>query len=196
VSICPVSDCAFVLCPPPDTHKKGRHGAGVDSAAPADRRRIARRSCRCASSTVRPAGLACVTDLRSVAALGYPQPLPLNFSPYITFLPIFPPIFSSPAAVPPKYSPIPHYNYKISFSISTINFLSTNNYSYTHSTVFRVMNSDTLDLGREKEPTRRGRCREHRCSRRVTPTDGMQGEPLRTALDVRCSFRSPESWLG
>jgi hypothetical protein len=37
--------------------------------------------------------------------LGYPQRLPLNFSPYITFPPIFPPIFSSPAAVPPKYSP-------------------------------------------------------------------------------------------
>jgi hypothetical protein len=38
-------------------------------------------------------------------ALGYPQRLPLNFSPYITFPPIFPHIFSSPAAVPPKYSP-------------------------------------------------------------------------------------------
>jgi hypothetical protein len=70
---------------------------------------------------------------------------------------MFPSIFSSPAAVPPKYFPIPHYNYKISFSISTINFLSTNNYSWTHSTVFRVINSDTLDLGRERRgPTRRG----------------------------------------
>jgi hypothetical protein len=67
---------------------------------------------------------------------------------------LFPPIFSSPAAVPPKYSPIPHYNYKISFSISTINFLSTNNYSWTHSIVFRVINSDTLDLG-EREGGRR-----------------------------------------
>jgi hypothetical protein len=79
--------------------------------------------------------------------LGYPQPLPLNFSSYITFPPIVPPIFSSPAAVPPKYSSIPHYNYKISFSISTIN-------SWTHSTVFRVMNSDTLHLG-EREGGRR-----------------------------------------
>jgi hypothetical protein len=83
------------------------------------------------------------------------QPLPLNFSPYITFPHIFLPIFSPPA------TPIPHYNYKILFSISTINFLSTNNYSWTHSTVFRVMNSDTLDLGGEKRvPTRRGRCRD------------------------------------
>jgi hypothetical protein len=75
----------------------------------------------------------------SSRALGYPQALPLNFSPYITFLGhiinISPPIFSSPAAVPPKYPPIPHYNCKISFSISTINFLSTNNYSWTHSTM-------------------------------------------------------------
>jgi hypothetical protein len=87
-------------------------------------------------------------------ALDYPQPLSLNFSPYITFLPIFPPIFSSTATVSPKYSHIPHYNYKISFSISTINFLSTNNYSSIYNTVFRVMNSDTLDLG-EKEGGRR-----------------------------------------
>jgi hypothetical protein len=72
-----------------------------------------------------------------------------KFSPYITFPLYFPFIFSSPAAVPPKYSHIPHYNYKISFSISTINFLSTNNYSWTHSTVFRMMNSDTLNLERE-----------------------------------------------
>ena len=100
-----------------------------------------------------------------------------KFSPYLTFPLYFPPIFSSPAAVPPKYSPIPHYNYKISFSISTINFLSTNNYSWTHSTVFRVMNSDTLDLGGERRgPTRRGRCRGHRCGHRVPPTRHMQGE--------------------
>jgi hypothetical protein len=83
-------------------------------------------------------------------SLGYPQPLPLNISLYITFPSYFPPYFFIPAAVPPKYSHIPHYHYKISFSIPTINFLSTNNYSWTHSTVFRVMNSDTLDLGREK----------------------------------------------
>jgi hypothetical protein len=121
--------------------------------------------------------------------LGYPQSLPLKFSPYITFPPIFPSIFSSPAAVPPKYSHISYYNYKISFSISTINFLSTNNYSWTHITVFRVMNSDTLDLrGERRRPTHRGRYRGHRCGRRVPPTDRMQGEgdsqlqPLRTAL--------------
>jgi hypothetical protein len=39
------------------------------------------------------------------------------------------------------------------------------------------MNSDTLDLGGERrEPTRRERCRGHRCGRRVPLTDGMQGE--------------------
>jgi hypothetical protein len=36
---------------------------------------------------------------------GYAQPLPLNFSPYITFPLFFPLFFSSPTAVPPKYSP-------------------------------------------------------------------------------------------
>jgi hypothetical protein len=66
-------------------------------------------------------------------------------------------IFSSLAAVLLNTPPIPHYHYKISFSIPTINFLSTNNYSWTHSTMFRVMNSDTLDLGGERrEPTCRG----------------------------------------
>jgi hypothetical protein len=80
-----------------------------------------------------------------------------KFSPYITFSPYLPPYFSSPAAIPPKYSPYTHYHYKISFSIPTINFLSTNKYSWTHNTVFRVMNSDTLDLGGERRgPTRRG----------------------------------------
>jgi hypothetical protein len=128
---------------------------------------------------------------------GYPQLLSLNFFLYITFSPIFPPIFSSPAAVPPKYSPIPHYNYKISFSISTINFLSTNNYSWTHNTVFRVMNSDTLDLGGERRvPTRRGR----RCGRRVPPTAGMQGEgdckgaALRTAWGVDVTYIFETVW--
>jgi hypothetical protein len=129
--------------------------------------------------------------LQRLNRLGYLQPLPLNFPPYITFLPIF----SSPAAVPPKYSPIPHYNYKILFSISTINFLSTNNYSWTHNTVFRVMNSDTLDLGGERRgPARRGRCRGHRCGCRVPPTRRMQGEgegqrpPLQLALCVYVDF--------
>jgi hypothetical protein len=39
------------------------------------------------------------------------------------------------------------------------------------------MNSDTLDLGGErKRPTRRERCRGHRCGRRVPPTTPTQGE--------------------
>jgi hypothetical protein len=33
----------------------------------------------------------------------------------------------------------------------TINFVSTNNYSRIHNTLFRVMNSDTLDLGEREE---------------------------------------------
>jgi hypothetical protein len=41
--------------------------------------------------------------------------------------------------------------------------------------MFRVMNSDTLDLGGERRPTRRGRCRGHRCSHRVPPTADMKG---------------------
>jgi hypothetical protein len=116
---------------------------------------------------------------------------PKYFPLYHFFPPISPPIFASPAAVPPKYSPIPHYHYKISFSIPTIKFLSTNNYSWTHSTVFRVMNSDTLDLGGERRgPTCRGRCRGHRCGHRVPPTRRMQGEgevqrsPLRLVLPL------------
>jgi hypothetical protein len=87
---------------------------------------------------------------------GYTQSLSLNFSPYIIFPSIFPHIFSSPAAVSPKYSPIPHYNYKISFSISTINFLSTNNYSWTLNIVFRVMNSNTLYIGKREGAQRVG----------------------------------------
>jgi hypothetical protein len=85
--------------------------------------------------------------LQRAAVLRLSTTVTPKFSLYITFPPIFLPIFSSLAAVPLKYSPIPHYNYKISFSISTINFLSTNNYLWTHNTVFRVMNSDTLDPG-------------------------------------------------
>jgi hypothetical protein len=56
--------------------------------------------------------------------------------------------------------------------------------------MFRVMNSDTLDLGGERRgPTRRGRCRGHRCGHRVPPTRRMQGEgegqrpPLRLVLE-------------
>jgi hypothetical protein len=119
-----------------------------------------------------------------------------KFSPiYHFFPPIFPSIFSFPAAVPPKYSPISHYNYKISFSISTINFLSTNNYSWTHSTVFRVMNSDTLDLGGERRgPTRRGRCRGHRCGRKVSPTATMQGEGDGEGAALRTALVHPHSY--
>jgi hypothetical protein len=90
------------------------------------------------------------------------------------FSPLF---FISRSGSPLNTPPIPHYHYKISFSIPTINFLSTNNYLWIHSTVFRVMNSDTLDLGGERRgPTRRVRCRGHRCGHRVPPTADMQGE--------------------
>jgi hypothetical protein len=102
---------------------------------------------------------------------------PLCFPLFFHLSQRFPSIFSSLATVSPKYSPIPHYNYKISFFISTIIFLSTNNYSWTHSTVFRVINSDTLDLEEERRrPTRRGRCRGAPLRPWVTPTAGMQGE--------------------
>jgi hypothetical protein len=53
------------------------------------------------------------------------------------FPPIFPLFFHLTQWFPLNTPPIPHYNYKISFSISTINFLSTNNYSWTHIIVFR-----------------------------------------------------------
>jgi hypothetical protein len=81
-----------------------------------------------------------------------------KFFPLYHFFPLFFPLFFHlPQRFPLNTPPILHYHYKISFSISTINFLSTNNYSWTYSTVFRVMNSDTLNLGGEKRgPTRRG----------------------------------------
>jgi hypothetical protein len=95
-----------------------------------------------------------------------------KFFPLYHFFPLFSPLFFHLLQrFPLNTPPIPHYHYKISFSIPTINFLSTNNYSWTHSTVFRVMNSDTLNLGGERRgPTRRGRCRGHRCGYRVPPT--------------------------
>jgi hypothetical protein len=101
-----------------------------------------------------------------------------KFFPLYHFSPLFSPLFFHLPQRFPLNTPLyPTTTIKISFSISTINFLSTNNYSWTHSTVFSVMNSDTLDLGGERRvPTRRGRCRGHRCGRRVPPTDGMQGE--------------------
>jgi hypothetical protein len=49
-----------------------------------------------------------------------------KFSPLYHFFPLF---FHLPQRFPLNTPPIPHYNYKISFSIPTINFLSTNNYS-------------------------------------------------------------------
>jgi hypothetical protein len=85
---------------------------------------------------------------------------PKFFSLYHFFLLFSPLFFYLPQRFPLNTPPIPYYHYKISFSIPTINFLSTNNYSWTYSTVFRVMNSDTLDLGGERRgPTRRRRCR-------------------------------------
>jgi hypothetical protein len=109
-----------------------------------------------------------------------------KFFPLYHFSLLFFPIFSSPTAVPPKYSTLPHYNYKISFSISTINFLSTNNYSWTHNTVFRVMNSDTLDLREERRvPTRKRRCRNTAATVGCLPTADMQGEGV--ASVYRCA---------
>jgi hypothetical protein len=58
----------------------------------------------------------------------FPQRFPLNFSPYITFLGhiinSLSPTFSSPAAVPPKYSPYTPLQYKILFSIPTFYLLT------------------------------------------------------------------------
>jgi hypothetical protein len=84
-----------------------------------------------------------------------------KFFPLYHFFTLFPPLFFHLAQrFPLNTPPIPHYNYKISFSISTINFLSTNNYLWTHNTVFREMNNDTLYVGGERRgPARRGRCR-------------------------------------
>jgi hypothetical protein len=57
-----------------------------------------------------------------------PDMFPLNFSPYITFLGhiinSLSPTFSSPAVIPPKYSPYTPLQYKISFSIPTFHILS------------------------------------------------------------------------
>jgi hypothetical protein len=110
-----------------------------------------------------------------------------KFFPLYHFFPLFSPLFFHlPQRFPLNTPPIPHYHYKILFFISTINFLSTNNYSWTHNTVFRVMNSDTLYLGGERRgPTRSGRCRGHRCGHRVPPTRRMQGEGERQRLPLR-----------
>jgi hypothetical protein len=126
-------------------------------------------------------GLPCLPPLCPLSSprrrLGYPQPLPLNFFPLYHFPLYFPPIFYLPQRFPLNTPSIPHYKYKISFSISTINFLSTNNYSCNHSTVFRGINSDTLDLGGERRgPTRRGA---------VGDTAAAVGCPLQAACKVR-----------
>jgi hypothetical protein len=43
--------------------------------------------------------------------------------------------------------------------------------------MFRMMNSDTLDLGgKRRGPTHMERCRGYRCGHRVPPTADMQGE--------------------
>jgi hypothetical protein len=130
--------------------------------------------------------------------LGYPQPLPLNFSPYITFPPISSLFFHLPQRFPLNTPPIPHYHYKISISISTIKFLSTNNYSWTHSTMFRVMNSDTLDLGGERRgPTRRGRCRGHRCGHRFASSVHLSARKgRRPSCDANLHQPPPASGVG
>jgi hypothetical protein len=101
-----------------------------------------------------------------------------KFFPLYHFFLLFSSLFFHlPQRFPLNTPPISHYHYKISFSIPTINFLSTNNYSWTHSTVFRVMNSDTLYLeGERRGPTRRGRCK---------GTAAAIGCPLRAACKGR-----------
>jgi hypothetical protein len=100
-------------------------------------------------STCHPCAL--VSWLWHEAALRLSATVTPKFFPLYHFSPYFPLYFFISRSGSPKYSPYTHYHYKISFSIPTINFLSTNNYSLTHSTVFRVMNSDTLDLGEREE---------------------------------------------
>jgi hypothetical protein len=69
-----------------------------------------------------------------------------KFFPLYHFFPLFFLLFFHlPQRFPLNTPPIPHYHYKISFSIPTINFLSTNNYSWTHSTVLEGVNSETLN---------------------------------------------------
>jgi hypothetical protein len=97
-----------------------------------------------------------------------------HFSPLL-----FPLFFHLPQRFPLNTPLYPRTTIKYHFLYQLSIFLSTNNYSWTHNTVFRVMNSDTLDLGGERRgPTRRGRCRGHRCGRGVPPTAGMQVEGM------------------
>jgi hypothetical protein len=90
---------------------------------------------------------------------------------------MFPLFFHLPQRFPINTPHIPHYHYKISFFLPTINFLSTNNYSWTHSTVFRVMNSDTLDLGEREGDQHVGGA--------VGSTAAAIGCPLRAACKGR-----------
>jgi hypothetical protein len=101
-----------------------------------------------ASDTVCSGGLSASPPLFIVATVASSS---LNAAPYLIrlsatvtfkFFPLyhFFPLFFSlcfhlPQRFPLNTPPIPHYNYKISFSISTTNFLSTKNYSWSHSTV-------------------------------------------------------------
>jgi hypothetical protein len=57
------------------------------------------------------------------------------FSLYHFFPLFFSLFFHLPQRFPLNTPPISHYHYKTSFSIPTINFLSTTNYSWTHSIV-------------------------------------------------------------
>jgi hypothetical protein len=73
---------------------------------------------------------------------------------------LFPLFFHLPQRFPLNTPLYPTTTIKYHFLYQLSIFLSTNNYSWTHSTVFRVMNSDTLDLGGERRvPMRRGCCR-------------------------------------
>jgi hypothetical protein len=77
------------------------------------------------------------------------------------FFSIFSPIFFHLLQRFPLNTPLyPTTTIKYHFLYQLSIFLSTNNYSWTHSTVFMVMNSDMLNLGGERRgPVRRGRCR-------------------------------------
>jgi hypothetical protein len=73
-----------------------------------------------------------------------------KFFPLYHFFPLLSPLFFHlPQRFPLNTPPISHYHYKISFSISTINFLSTNNYSWTHTTVFGDEQRHAISGGRE-----------------------------------------------
>jgi hypothetical protein len=81
--------------------------------------------------------------------------------PLYHFFPLFFPLFFHLPHRFPLNTPLyPTTTIKYHFLYQLLVFLSTNNYLWTHSIVFRVMNSDTLDLGGERRvPMRRGRCR-------------------------------------